>query len=553
MTTAGTGIGQPDAPVDEDWLPSGRTRVSAKLCVGLTSGVLLAGATWAQTRAPGITPDAERSSMVAPDTLPVDPSRPPTSLDFGVRARAMFTDNGALQSRDSRRSDTITEINPYVIGTANRPDARGTVSYGVRAFNAQNDTIRDTVNQELRAFGDVSLGSDRLWLSGRALVTDVNASPFAATSADPATTPDANRVRYKQFEVAPYFLGRIDNFADYQLRYRAGYFDTGLPGLKTTDQSLLGTATSNRDFGRIGWQASAETSQRRYDNGFDYGSSSVILSALFAQSPEFRAGLSAKYSHVDIVVDSSGRNSGVGPGLIARWTPSERTLMHAVAAREYFGNTGQLRFSHRAESWTFALNAQRTLVSPLETSVLFLDPSQQFGSSSRSTSNSVVDGLMRQGLLNPAGALFSTGLSNAAIALETGVNASVGLVGTRNAFVITLLSSRRSPVQLSPEAIAGLPQFTTGASIDTTGGVASYSRFLSPTSSLILRLSHTSWRNDAATAASRLSSAAVGYYTRWSQRFGGYLELRRSQQRSSGSATAGYDENALIAGIDFRF
>ena len=118
MTTAGTGIGQLDAPVDEHQASGGRTRVSAKLCIGL-SGVLLAGSTWAQTRAPGITPDAERSSMVAPDTLPVDSSRPPTSLDFGVRARAVFTDNGALQSRGNRRSDTITEINPYVIGTAN--------------------------------------------------------------------------------------------------------------------------------------------------------------------------------------------------------------------------------------------------------------------------------------------------------------------------------------------------------------------------------------------------------------------------------------------------
>ncbi len=495
-----------------------------------------------------------RPSATGRGLTPLDSNLTPSTVTIGATARLTFTDNGALSANTTKKSDLISEVSPAILATANRPDARGTASYGLRAINSYNNTIPNTILHDLRGFGDLGLGSDRLRLSARGFATNGIASPFALSSVDTATTPAANRVLYKRFELSPYYLGRIDNVADYQIRYRAGYYDSGVPELKTTENSLIATARSDSDFSRLGWQMSAQGSRRRFDNGFDYGSSALIMTAMLAASPAFRAGLSANYSKVEIVVDSQGRTSGWGPGFLANWTPSERTSLSLIGARQYYGDTGSLRFAHRAPSWSFSMNAQRALVSPIETNILFLDPSQQFGvGEGRPTNNPIADGLILQGLANPAGALFVTGLSTAALTLETGLNASFGILGSTNSAVLTLFSSRRAAVPLTADAQAGLPTALGGTIINSNGGIITYRFALSGTSALIFRGTVSNWRNDSGDAQSQVQSLSGGYYAQLSQNWRGSIELRRSKQRTGGTAVARYDQDAVVAAIDARF
>ena len=473
---------------------------------------------------------------------------------MGAAARLTWTDNAALTSNTTKKSDVLSEISPSVLATANRPDARGTVSYGLRAINALNNTIPNALLHDFRGFGDLGLGSERLRLTARGFATNGVGSPFALSSVDAATTPATNRVLYKRLELSPYFLGRIDDVADYQIRYRAGYYDSGVPDLRTNENTLIGTARSNNEFSQIGWQMSAQTSQRRFDNGFDYGTSALVMTAMFASSPAFRAGLSANYSRVAIVVDEQGRSSGWGPGFLMSFTPSERTSLNLIGARQYYGDTGSLRLAHRAPSWSFSMNAQRALVSPLETSILFLDPSQQFGiADGRPTNNPIADGLILQGLANPAGTLFVTGLSTAAVTLETGLNASFGIIGGANSVVWTVFSTRRSAVPLTADAQAGLPSSLGGTIISSSGGNVSYRFALSGTSSLILRGTVSNWRNESDDAKSQVQSLSAGYYAQLTPNWRGSFELRRSKQRSGGSALARYDQDAVVVSADARF
>jgi uncharacterized protein (PEP-CTERM system associated) len=464
---------------------------------------------------------AARTQSPAPDPVAQDPNAPTSKLNYGASLRAIVTDNGNLGTRETKRSDVFTELRPFVTGSANRPDGFGAFAYTPRFVRSAHGTEPNKVIQEFLGYGDMTLGSDQFRLSTRGLLTQSSLSPFGPVTTDPATAPASNRANYKRFDLSPYFL------ADYQLRYRAGYLDPGLTELRATEQALIGTARSNNDLSRFGWQFSAQDSQRRFENGYHYGAASMILTALFAQSPEFRAGLSANYSKVDIVIDDAGRNRGWGPGVLAHWTPSERTSLYATAARQYYGNTGNLRFTIRGQDWTFALNGQRALVSPLDAGVLYLDPSQQFGAGDgRPLNNPIVDRLIRQELVYPTGTLFSTGITLPTVTLQTGVNASWGIVGQNNSLLMSMFSLRRTLVPISDDGTVGLPRFNGPIATDTSGGFIIFRRDITQDTWMILRGSISNWRNDGSDAVTRLGAVSASYYTRFTPNLGGLVELR---------------------------
>lgn len=498
--------------------------------------------------------EAERLEALARGAAGLPPPAAPSSFRVGASVWVTATDNGALSSNETKKSDVLTEVNPYVIATANRPDARATLFYGLRAINSLNKTISNRVLHDLRGVGDFALIGDDFRLSARTLVTDINASPFSVNSADAATTPGANRVRYQRYELSPYYIGSIGNFAEYQLRYRAAYNDSGVPQIKTTEQAVSAIARSNNEASLIGWQSTAQGSQRRFDNDYRYGSSAFSFTAYAAPTPTFRLGVSANYAKVDIVVDDQGRTNGWGPGLYAQWTPSQRTAFSLVAARQYYGNTGSLRLIHRAADWTFSLIGSRALLSPIESNVLFLDPTQEFSiNESRPVSNPIVETLIQQGLTSAAGSLFSSGISTAALAMDSRVRASVGYLGSGNSVLFSVYSSRLTGVPLTADARGGLPPVFAGSLIDSNGGGVTYRYAVSAATALLFRASQTNWRNEGADAFTHLRSFSAGYFTRWSPSWGGALEYRNNRQRSSGTASAGYDQQSIVILIDARY
>jgi hypothetical protein len=149
--------------------------------------------------------------------------------------------------------------------------------------------------------------------------------------------------------------------------------------------------------------------------------------------------------------------------------------------------------------------------------------------------------------------LFSSGISTAALAMDSRATASAGYLGSSNAVLFSVYSSRLTGVPLTADARAGLPPVFSGSLIDSSGGGATYRYAISASTALLFRASLTNWRNEGADAFTHLKSFSAGYYTRWSPSWGGALEYRNNRQRSSGTAIAGYDQQSLVVLIDARY
>jgi uncharacterized protein (PEP-CTERM system associated) len=468
----------------------------------------------------------------------------------GIRTSLVGSNNLELLPDSQAEAGVLVEVVPYIEARLDSPRGVGAAVYGLRGQwrNGGVDST-DDVRHDLRAWTDFKLTDEVLRLYASANVYDVNVSPFGVASFDPGSQAN-NRTQYRDFELSPYLFGRFDGEGTYLARYRLRRIDPGTGFSSSTSQAVSGEARTDLSRRRVGMSVRADAYDVNYEGNSSYAGADVDLLGWFRFDSALRIGLGVGYSRNDILFNDKGENEGWGPSAALEWVPDNRTSVRARWSDRYYGSTGEVGASYRAVNWTFGLDYSTGINDGARSGLNSVTSAGLFGQQNTAgtpgspSANPVSQSLIDQGLLSGAGSSFGTGLVNSPLVKVDSLIASIGWLGSRNAFLGTaFINNRRTAVA-----------FESGGLEDTdqSGGSIGFTHRLDGRNSVNLTGQYTV--SDSATLDSQatLTSLLLRWDYRLSPRSIATLGARVQRQRGDG-LTVEYDEAAVLASLDFRF
>ncbi len=536
----------------------------------LGAGLAIAGVTVAAQgqNAPGSTQSRAASPAQPPGAPLLDSERggagaalrsgrrqrgpgPDSEWSYGVDSRLTLSDNIGLAPPGNERSGTILEVSPFLRGEVNRPRLQASLDYALRNFYTTPDVGYEGPLHDLRGFGNAALVGDWLWLAGEALTYQLNPSPFGVTSADPASR-GGNRQRYAQYGLSPYVQGWIGPSTSYRAGYAIGVTEFGDNPADSTAHQLFGRVRRDPSVHRLGWQASADGTQREFEDGSDYDTTNAMLLGLYRASPTLLVGAGANYSRISVVADDSGDIGGWGPSALLYWSITPRTLLSLQASKAYYGKHGSAALTHRTGNLTFALEYQQGIMDGLQAGLIatgqpgFGDFGAGSGAGPGTGTDTVADELGNRGILPGFGTPLASGLLGGALVENRRLTATVGWLRQRNAVSLTAFTNRSDAVQTTeplPAAISGLND------LDQRGAILRYDRRLSLETTASLQGAFTRSESDGSALESDLKVFDAQLSRTFGRRTSGSIGYRRSEQ----SGSARYRENAILATLSLRF
>ncbi len=476
---------------------------------------------------------------------------------YGIRSSLLMSDNLTSQPKGSEQRGGLLEVTPYILATVDQPRQRGYLAYSLRNFYRTTDRETDTGRHDLNARGEIALSDNWLWLSGQAYVRDTGLSPFIATTADPATSSN-NRLRYSSFDLAPYITGRMFGDASYLLRYGFNYSDLGGVIPNSTGHTLLGSVTREAPPGGIGWTVKGNGEARDYDNQAKYDTAYFRTGLIFRPEASLRLGVSADYYRNSVLFNSSGKNSGVGPGAFVSWRPNARIGTEADVSRLYYGTSASARAFYRTERFTTGLHYSRGITHNNGAITSLLGSSQTLGGTTTASgqadrpasSNPAADELAQRGLVSSVGSPIASGVLGAPIVLARTIGADAGLIGLRNSALLTIYRTNRESV---PTTIGFANITGTLSNIEQTGVtlIASHRASTATTysSSISLLRSESA---DSNGLRSDLRTFTLGSRHQIQRSMFVGLTYRLSDMAVTGGLGNDFRENAIIATLGFQ-
>lgn len=521
-----------------------RRRLAARIVAGAALGVVAAAA----------------QGQLAPLGTGIAPSRPggAQALTFkpGIRGSETVSDNILLLPRGQEQTGTLTEVSPYVRASASTGRAQGALDYSlIGLYRTGGGDGQTTIRHSLTATGNALLIGDSFGIMGNASNLYANTSAFGTLSPNP-TLSTVNTSRVTTVTLAPYLVGRMGSFANYSAQYGLTRTDTsdnagGL--LSARERRLYANLTSGPQFVKWGWSVYAESLHRDVYNSPSLGRRTAAASVYYVFSPELRAGGSINYSYVEGATDGQGRSSGLGPGAFVDWSPSRRTTVRASWSDQFYGSTMSVAATHARERWIFGLNYTRALLTSSNSALMLFNPGALFSAGAFSPDlNVVYQQLLSQGLITP-NTLLATGLINDSLVRTRYLNASVGYSAPKFSVSITGFNSMRDSLfQQQLVDLGGQPISFAFGRIESLGLTATGRITVTPRSSLTLTMIRTENKSLDDGRQTRLTSATASLGTQLTTRSNASLMFRRTVQSGDNGVT-GYDENAVVAIVNFLF
>jgi hypothetical protein len=229
----------------------------------------------------------ETGSALTPQPGPtLQPSLAAPGLVAGFRLAELYTDNLTLAAQGRpKRSNWITEIEPFIRAARNSPRFSGTVDYRLTGYVYPSHTSNDQLAQRLDATGTVTLVPQHLFFSGTARYgrTIVNNQLSGGSGTFFLNHNSANVARGT---LSPEWVQDFGKFGTMTVRYTYGrviYNDRGIPDASRGGLNGVPDITSN------GEQFSLVSP--KYETwGWNIDYSQERLSSNFGRSTQFAIG-----------------------------------------------------------------------------------------------------------------------------------------------------------------------------------------------------------------------------------------------------------------------
>ena len=476
-----------------------------------------------------------------------------------VNLSETYTDNVGLATAGNERGDFVTQVNPGVVILGQGSRLNVNVGYTLLTRVYSRDRDRNEINHSLSAGGRAEVISDVFFIDGRASISQQNISLLAPIGAD-ITNDAANLTEIRTWSVTPTLKNRYSNLVSYEVRYqRDAVSGKGAAIDYSSSDNLYAALTGGTWFGRLGWTLAYSRQNLDYENSQDVQLENVALRLRYALNPRF--GLTAttgyeKNNYVYIGEKPDGRFWTAG----FTWQPSSLTSLDVSIGDRFFGRTYGLGFVHRSRSLVWNAGYSESITTSRQQ---FLIPQvfSTFDYLNTLLAPIVTDPLERALLVTvliesrglPKSVLNPVNFFSSRTFLDKAFSASVGFNAGKTTSSVNVFHSTRDALEANSASSAlGNDNFNTSTNIRQVGGAFVFNWRFAPKTSVDFDtgLSETTYRDTGQVDKLRHVRAGIGHS--FTPRTAGRIDVRHNS-RTSTSAGAEYDENAVVASLGIRF
>lgn len=470
----------------------------------------------------------------------------------------IWSDN-AKHTRDDKRAELTTQLSPGVQVTANGRHLTGFLDYSlVRMFRARN-TTGDETQHNLRSAAKLEAVENQLFVDYSGSISQRAISAFGLQTPD-ASSFNANRTEIRTFQLAPYLVGRLGDWANYRLRYSLLTSRSNSP-LGSGSGGSLGSDQDGREYGAslsspqqgslFNWMLDATRQTSDFKSGREVDADQLRGTLGYRVMPELNVVVLPGWESNNY--KTTDKESRLTWGVGADWA-SERTKASTRLEDRTFGRTHALSLEHRTQrtAWKFNdtknANVTPTQLGRAQLGALYDLLFFQFESIEPDPVRRalfVESFLLANGL--DGRTIVDVGFSSSGALLQRRQDLSFSLTGLRD--TITLLGTRTNSSSLFNTTMGG-GDLADSRFVRQQSYSLSYARRLSPDTSVNLLVSRLRSLGSQISQSTTLKTYNLSFTTQLGQKTSATIGLRRSE---FDSPTAPYTENSIRGGVSVRF
>ncbi len=290
---------------------------------------------------------------------------------YGVSAREQYTDNVCLEDGGDE-DEWITTVSPVfsVKGSGGRVNLDVSAAFELNNLddndsdcNNDSNGDSDSFNPRVNASGTVELVSDRVFIDIKAQVQQNRRNAFRG-GGDSNLNRRGNTNTTYDYSVSPYLVGKLKDYAQYNIRYDFGDQSNSEDDVDDSDEEGVYFTFSSVGGSPLGWTLSGSYRTVEYDSredgsdtdSQDLSSISLTLNYRLSRKWQFYASTGEEDNDFDSVNDDiDGTRWSAG----FNWTPNPRTELSLGTGDRFIGDTPTLNFSHRLKQSQFTASYQK--------------------------------------------------------------------------------------------------------------------------------------------------------------------------------------------------
>ncbi len=286
-------------------------------------------------------------------------------VNSGMNVSERYSDNDNLSATD-KKSKFVTVVSPDISLAGS---GGGKVDYDVLAALSHNESSdgEDSTNPRLSANANAELIDQVFFFDVSSVINQNLVDPFRSSGDDDVSRSRSDNVTTTySYTLSPYLVGRINSFADMELRYSYdeqwnSESDVG----DSSRQAVSFNLNSGRDFAIFDWGLAGNYSKTDADDGAngqrnddELKSADLRLGYRVNRKLRLRGSVGREWNDFDSVhSDVDGKRWDFG----ATWTPNKRTTIDIGYGERFFGDTPTVDISYRRKKSVFTASYVKEL------------------------------------------------------------------------------------------------------------------------------------------------------------------------------------------------
>ena len=286
-------------------------------------------------------------------------------VNSGVSVSERYSDNDNRSATD-KESEFVTVVSPDVSLAGS---GGGKIDYDVLAAITHHESSdgKDSTNPRLSANANAELVDQIFFFDVSSVINQNRVDPFRSSGDDDVSRSRSDNVTTTySYTLSPYLVGRINSFADMQLRYSYDeQWNSDSDVSDSSRQAVSFNLNSGRDFAIFDWglvgnysKTDTDDSDGGQSNDDELKSADLHLGYRINRKLRLRGSVGREWNDFDSVhSDVDGKRWDFG----ATWTPNKRTTIDIGYGERFFGNTPTVDISYRRKKSVFTASYVKEL------------------------------------------------------------------------------------------------------------------------------------------------------------------------------------------------
>jgi len=283
-------------------------------------------------------------------------------VSSGVDVSERYSDNYNL-TETNKKNKFVTVVSPEIslVGSGS-----GRIDYEVLASlnHYESSDGQNGTTPSLNGSANTELVDQILFFDASSSIAENRVDPFSSTGGDNYSRSNSgNTTTTYNYMLSPYLVGRINNFADMELRYTYDeQWDSDSDANDSSRQAVLFQLNSGQDFGAFDWGLVGSYSKTDEDEDEDedkFSSADFNFGYRVNRKLRLRGSIGREWNDFESLQSEDTDGERWDAGLV--WTPNKRTTVDIGYGERFFGDVPTVDITHRWKKSIFTASYTKDL------------------------------------------------------------------------------------------------------------------------------------------------------------------------------------------------